>query len=153
MNPTFSESTKSVIDAAKLVFAGNWPHELNEGKAAADAEAIAKIWQERVVSYAPDRFKTNVPIAGKLKDTIELVDFQCKVAYELKVSGRNPAHAFYKDVFKVLVYNQHHNVTKLERLVFITQSVGVDEIENGFGKIAADYVSQFNLKVDWARLD
>ena len=145
--------SKPVIDAAKFVFAGNWSGELNEGKASTESKVITKVWQDRMTVIAPEKYKKNVSIWSQTKDTIDLVDFQEKVAYELKVSGKNSGHEFYKNLFKVLIYNQHHNVIKLNRLVFITQSKGIDELEHGLGKAAADFLMQFNITVELARLD
>ena len=82
-----------------------------------------------------------------------MVDFRDLVAYELKVSGENPSHEFYKDLFKVLVFNQNHNVIKLQRLVFITEGKGINKLEKGLGKAAADFLQQFNIAVELARLD
>ncbi len=82
-----------------------------------------------------------------------MVDFQDKVAFELKVSGANPGHEFYKDLFKVLVFNQNHKVTKLNTLVFITEGEGVEKLEKGLGKVAADFLQKFGIKVELARLD
>lgn len=41
-------------------------------------------------------------------------------AFEFKVSGKNASSEFYRDVVKVLLWNEHH-AEKIRRLVFITE--------------------------------
>jgi len=65
----------------------------------------------------------------------------------MKVSGKNPQHEFYKDIFKVIVYNQYHTL-KLKNLVFITEQQGAKELSRGLGKAVTDEsASQYNLNI------
>jgi hypothetical protein len=59
-------------------------------------------------------------LTPELDQKIDIVDSQTACAYEFKVSGKNAWAEFYKDVVKVLMWNQHRN-KKLPCLVFITE--------------------------------
>ncbi|MGB8368700.1 MAG: hypothetical protein ACLPYZ_15990 [Limisphaerales bacterium] len=145
--------TKSVVDEARFVAASNWTGPADESTADKESTTVTRLWQERLEKTDAERFKKEVSIAGKMNEKIDLVDFKEKVAYELKVSGNNPGHEFYKDLFKVLIYNQNHNQIKLNTLVFITQGKGVDKLEKGLGKVSADFIRRFGVNVELARLD
>lgn len=148
-----SPNTKFVIDEARFVAGSRWTEEQDESTATIQAAEITRMWQQRVMKIHPDRYKKEVAVGGKLNVKIDLVDSYDNVGYELKVSGNNSGHEFYKDLFKAVIYNQHHNVTKLQRLVFITESKGIDSLEKGLAKAAADLLLQFNITVELARLD
>lgn len=81
---------------------------------------ITKEWQERLISLNGDRYKKEYPVDGtrKAKQLIDLVDLEEGIAYELKVSGNNVHHEFYKDVFKILLANS--NKLTFKKFVFIT---------------------------------
>ena len=49
-----------------------------------------------------------------------------KTAYELKASGKNTHHEFYKDLVKVLTYNEYQvSEDRLTKLVFISEETGI----------------------------
>ena len=146
-------NSKPVIDQARLVNYRVKEDNKDVRYATKQANEISQIWQDRLLNIDSERYKKEVNIGGKLGEKIDLVDFREKVAYELKVSGENPGHEFYKDLFKVLVFNQNYNMIKLQRLVFITEGKGIDKLEKGLGKAAADFLQQFNIAVELARLD
>ena len=146
-------NSKPVVDVARFIAAPNRTGDKDESFATKQAIEITQLWQDRLIKNDSERYKKEVVIGGKLNEKIDLVDFRDLVAYELKVSGENPSHEFYKDLFKVLVFNQNHNVIKLQRLVFITEGKGINKLEKGLGKAAADFLQQFNIAVELARLD
>ncbi len=87
-----------------------------------EAQKITKIWQETVCNGTT--IKSEVAISTKNNKKIDIIDFQDKIAYELKVSGNNPHHEFYKDIMKVLVYNEYQTDNeKIKKLVFITETI------------------------------
>ena len=144
--------SSTVIHEAKTIAGLNWSALPDESGATKEAVNITKLWQEKLIGMDSDRFKKEVAIGKDLKEKIDLVDFQEKTAYELKVSGKNSGHEFYKDLFKVLVYNQNRTI-KLEKLVFITESSGITELENGLGKVAAELLKKSKVEVELVRLD
>ncbi len=64
-------------------------------------------------------------------EKIDIIDTSENVAYELKVSGNNTHHEFYKDLVKVLTYNEYNsNKNRLTKLVFISESKGIESLRN-----------------------
>lgn len=59
-------------------------------------------------------------VAAELDQRIDVVDQINGCAYEFKVSGKNAASEFYKDIVKVILWNRKHK-KKLSNLVFITE--------------------------------
>ena len=67
-----------------------------------------------------DRFQIEVLVAPDLDQRIDVLDAGTGTAYEFKVSGKNATSEFYKDVVKVILWNQKRK-RKITRLVFITE--------------------------------
>jgi hypothetical protein len=86
------------------------------------AQKITKEWQEAIKSN--DVFFVEVPVSPKNKEKIDVVDKSKKIAYELKVSGENTDHEFYKDIAKILTYNEYHQ-NRLGKLIFMSESNGI----------------------------
>ena len=141
-----------VIHEAKTIAGLNWSALPDESRATKEAENITKLWQDKLTRIDSDRFKKEVKIGKDLKEKIDLVDFQEMTAYDLKVSEKNLGHEFYKDLFKVLAYNQNR-VFKLEKLVFIAGPSGIDELEKSLGKFAAGFLKALGVTVELVRLD
>jgi len=59
-----------------------------------------------------------IPLSPQQK--IDVLDRETHCAYEFKVSGKNAQSEFYKDVLKVIVWNERHK-NKIGRLVFLTE--------------------------------
>jgi hypothetical protein len=88
-----------------------------------NAQAIAKAWRKAVHELDPDRFLIEALVDPELDQKIDILDRETHCAYEFKVSGKNATSEFYKDVVKVIVWNERHK-TKIGRLVFITEEYG-----------------------------
>jgi len=99
------------------------------------ATAVTTAWQQAVES--PPHIQSEVPVSDALGERIDVVDFTESIAYEMKVSGKNADHEFYKDIFKVWVYNRDHE-RKLERFVFITERDGVDRLTRGLPSVVVN---------------
>jgi hypothetical protein len=84
------------------------------------AQAIAKGWRSAVHALDPDRFQIEAMVASELDQKIDIVDQENGCAYEFKVSGKNASAEFYKDIVKVIIWNQKRK-RKLCSLVFITE--------------------------------
>ncbi len=58
-----------------------------------------------------------------------MVDLEENKAYELKVSGKNCHHEFYKDLIKVITYNLYHKGNELKKLIFISEDFGIEKLK------------------------
>jgi hypothetical protein len=91
------------------------------------AQAITREWQDQLARAG---FKKEVAVSTDNNEAIDLVDQDNQIAYELKVSGKNPHHEFFKDIFKVLTYNHNNRGEKsLKKFVFVTEKAGVEKLE------------------------
>ncbi len=89
------------------------------------AQKITKKWQQQVVNG--ETIKSEVSVSSTNKERFDLVDYENLTVYELKVSGKNPHHEFYKNLIKLLTYNCH-NETKLKKLVFLSEKKGIESL-------------------------
>ena len=55
--------------------------------------------------------------------------FNEKTAYEIKFSGNNISHEYYKDLVKILIYNKNHQSQPITRFVFISESKKLEAFE------------------------
>lgn len=78
----------------------HWLATSDESTGDKQATAVTKVWQNSTVSA---EVECEVPIEDNLNEKIDVIDFSTATAYEMKVSGKNPQHEFYKDIFKVLI--------------------------------------------------
>lgn len=96
------------------------------------ANHITKKWQEKIREKL-DLVEEEV-ISGK-NEKIDLVDFKKHTAYELKVSGKNCHHEFYKDLIKVITYNLNKEENeKIKKLIFISEDFGIVKLNNRLDK-------------------
>jgi len=91
------------------------------------AQSITREWQKKFVKEV--KIEAEVPICRNAKEKIDVVDFRTKTAYELKVSGKNVEHEFYKDIFKIITFNNNNPEKKLTTFVFISEKKGIDKLE------------------------
>lgn len=109
-----------VVLAAQAAFAAR----LREGSDVSDhtrnAQAIAKAWRLAVHDLNPDRYQIESLVAPDLDQRLDVLDTETHTAYEFKVSGKNATGEFYKDIVKVIVWNQRRKKT-IHRLIFITE--------------------------------
>ena len=93
-----------------------------------------------------DDIQIEVRIGGGLNERIDVIDTANATAYEMKVSSSNPHHEFYKDIFKVIIYNQHHTDT-LKHFVFITGEKGAQKLNEGLGEAVQQYMANHELNI------
>lgn len=75
------------------------------------------------------------------------MDSETACAYEFKVSGKNAWAEFYKDIVKVIIWNQKRT-KKLSRLVFITEEKhGRPFLDAPMPRAYINYSAQQGLKV------
>jgi hypothetical protein len=115
-----------------------------------NAQAIAKAWRTAVHSIDPDRFQIEALVAPDLDQKIDVLDTGTNAAYEFKVSGKNATAEFYKDVVKVIVWNQKRK-KKLNRLVFITEEeCGRRYLDTPMPRAYIEYLASHGLEVSVA---
>jgi hypothetical protein len=132
-----------IIESARLAYEQHWRTTSDESTGDKQATKVTKAWQQDVVS---NDIQCEVPIKEGLKEKIDLIDHSVNMAYEMKVSGKNPHHEFYRDIFKVIIYNQHH-AKKLRGLVFITEQDGADKLNKGLGKAVKELLARHKLDI------
>ena len=109
-----------VVKAAQLAFSLRLKDTSDVSKNTKNAQAIAKAWRGAVYELDPDRFQIEAMVAPDLDQKVDVVDSATACAYEFKVSGKNAPAEFYKDIVKVIIWNQKRK-KKLSSLVFITE--------------------------------
>jgi hypothetical protein len=109
-----------VVKAAQLAFALRLRDSADVSKNTKNAQAIAKAWRGAVHALDPDRYQIEAMVAPELDQKIDIVDAETACAYEFKVSGKNAWAEFYKDIVKVIIWNQKRK-KRLRKLVFITE--------------------------------
>jgi len=111
---------RTVIDLALVEHKRFWESGRGESEATRAAQMICKEWQKAVDARFPNRFEIEHGLKEPgLGQKIDLVDTVDSVAYELKASPNNIHMEIYRDVFKVLVYNQHRPDNPIRTLVFL----------------------------------
>lgn len=111
-----------IVLAAQAAFAARLRDGSNVSDHTRNAQAIAKAWRLAVHELNPDRFQIETLVAPDLDQRLDVLDLETRTAYEFKVSGKNAAGEFYKDVVKVIVWNQRRK-NPIARLIFITEEV------------------------------
>jgi hypothetical protein len=112
--------TDSIVLAAQDVFKLRLRDNNDVSDNTRNAQLIAKAWRSAVHKLDPDRFQIEALVAPDLDQKIDILDTETSTAYEFKVSGNNATSEFYKDVVKVIVWNEKRK-KKIARLVFITE--------------------------------
>lgn len=92
------------------------------------AAAVTNAWQKALENL--ERVQSEVSVGDGLGERIDVVDFSNATAYEMKVSGKNAPHEFYRDVFKIWAYNRTQR-PKLKRFVFISEPMGIERLAKG----------------------
>ena len=108
-----------IVQAAQLAFARRIKDSNDVSKNTINAGEIGKAWRGAVHKLDPDRFLMEALVSPDLDQRIDIIDSKTGCAYEFKVSGKNASLEFYKNVVKVIIWNQRRE-KKLSALVFIT---------------------------------
>ena len=132
-----------IVEAAIIARREFWHAQKDVSESTKQATHVTKAWQKRVASK---EVECEVPIKENLNEKIDVIDFSSATAYEMKVSGKNAGHEFYKDIFKVLIYNQNHD-KKLKRLVFITEKEAIEKLNKGLGDAVRKSVALYKLAI------
>jgi len=136
-----------VVTAAQLAFAVRLKDSSDVSENTKNAQAIAKAWRGAVHQLDPDRFQIEAMVTPELDQKIDIVDSETACAYEFKVSGKNAWAEFYKDVVKILMWNQHRK-KKLSCLTFITEEkCGKPFLDAPMPRAYIKYLAEHGLKV------
>ncbi len=105
-------------------------YRLKDGDVSTHTKSAQKITKEWQAIVCTELIKSEVSVSPENNEKIDLVDLKEKVAYELKVSGKNTHHEFYKDIVKILTYNEYKpNESKITKLVFISEPSGIKSLQ------------------------
>jgi hypothetical protein len=136
-----------IVKAAQRAFRARLKNTSDVSKNTKNAQAIARAWRGAVYELDPDRFQLEAMVAPDLDQKIDVVDSETACAYEFKVSGKNACAEFYKDIVKVIVWNQKRK-KKLSSLVFITEEkYGRPFLDAPMPRAYINYLAQEGLKV------
>ncbi len=92
------------------------------------SSTMCKRWQEQCQFLPDTELIPEAVVAGN--SPIDLLDTKNGIAYELKYSHKNVKHEFYKDMFKILVYNDiPENKKKINTFVFLCHMKGISSLE------------------------
>jgi len=134
-----------IIRAAEIAYKKHWQSTSDESTGDKQASAATKKWQDTVKSTGI--IDTEVSIGCRLNQRIDVIDYSTETAYEMKVSSKNPDHEFYKDIFKVIIYNQNHP-TKVKRFVFIIGEKGARQLNRGLAEAVKHYITNHELNIE-----
>jgi hypothetical protein len=136
-----------VVRAAQLAFSVRLKNSSDVSENTKNAQAIAKSWRSAVHALDPDRFQIEAMVTPELDQKIDIVDQENACAYEFKVSGKNAPAEFYKDIVKVIIWNQKRK-KKLSSLVFITEEKwGRPFLDAPMPRAYIKYLAELGLKV------
>ena len=96
-----------VVSAAQIAFSVRLKDSSDVSENTKNAQAIAKAWRGAVHTLDPDRFQIEALVTPELDQKIDIVDTDTACAYEFKVSGKNAPAEFYKDIVKVIIWNEN----------------------------------------------
>ncbi len=135
------------MTAAQLAFSVRLKDSTDVSENTKNAQAIAKAWRGAVHRLNPDRFQIEAMVTPELDQKIDVVDSETACAYEFKVSGKNAWAEFYKDIVKVIIWNQKRT-KKVSSLVFITEEkYGRPFLDAPMPRAYINYLAQQGLKV------
>ncbi len=112
-----------------------------------NAQAISKAWRSAVHEIDPDRYQIEALVDPALDQKIDILDTELHTAYEFKVSGKNATAEFYKDIVKIILWNQKRK-KPVHRLVFITESEwGRKYLDTPMPRLYMEYLASQGLQV------
>lgn len=141
-----------VVGMARDAYRQGWSRTADVSTSTRESQAVCREWQRCVQALDTARFAVEVRVSDVFRERIDLVDRTTATAYELKVSGNNPAHEFFKDVFKVLEHNLSGGGS-IRRLVFLTDSPGVRRLRGGLGRSLLENSHDLGFEVALESLD
>jgi hypothetical protein len=137
----------SVVAAAQIAFSARLKGSSDVSENTKNAQAIAKAWRGAVHTLDPDRFQIEALVTPELDQKLDILDMDTACAYEFKVSGKNAWAEFYKDIVKVIIWNEKRK-KKISHLVFITEEKhGRPFLDAPMPRAYIKYLAEHGLKV------
>lgn len=143
---------EQIIEIANLAIYQHWVKTSDVSKATQAAQKVCNEWQNYLHHIHDQNIKTEVKVSKFLNERIDVIDYSEGVAYELKVSPNNTHFEFYKDVFKIIAYNQSNPDRMISRLIFMTPGKGGPSIKEGLGLTAIEVARAQGIHVDIVQL-
>lgn len=119
-----------------------WENGKDVGLQTKSSSKVTKVWQEKLLLIDAIRFIPEYKVGGY---KIDLADTKERIAYELKVSPKNPHHEFYRDVFKIVYANSLDR--KFDRFVFCCPAVSVVKL-GALAVFVKSLSKQLSLQID-----
>lgn len=131
----------TIINLARSIHLNHYIKSSNVSGQTKLSSKITKDWQ---VEASDHNCEPEVLVSEESNEKIDAVDFSNhsnSIAYELKVSGNNCSHEFYKDLCKILTFNLN-NERQISTFVFISEHKGIvslrKRLDNRFKKMIQD---------------
>jgi hypothetical protein len=136
-----------VVTAAQIAIAARIKDSSDVSQNTKNAQSIAKAWGGAVHTLDPDRFQIEALVTPEPDQKIDILDMKTACAYEFKVSGKNAWAEFYKDIVKVIIWNEKRK-KKISCLVFITEEKhGRPFLDAPMPRAYIKYLAEHGLKV------
>ena len=119
-----------------------WENGKDVGLQTKSSSKVTKVWQEKLLLIDAIRFIPEYKVGGY---KIDLADMKERIAYELKVSPKNPHHEFYRDVFKIVYANSLDR--KFDRFVFCCPAISVVKL-GALAVFVKSLSKQLSLQID-----
>ena len=117
-----SNMKDQIVKAAKEAFKQRLRNSSDVSDNTINAQKIARDWRTNCWSLNPNRIRIEEMVDPELNQRIDVVDTHEMCAYEFKVSGKNATTEFYKDIVKIILWNENPKRNeKIRELVFITE--------------------------------
>jgi hypothetical protein len=140
--------THPIIEAAKEAFRARVMVGSDVSTHTRNAQAIAKAWRTAAFELDPSRYQYEVPVRPEFDQRIDVLDRKEMCAFEFKVSGKNATSEFYRDVVKVLLWNERHE-QKIKKLVFITEEIwGRRHLDTPMPRAYIHFLQNYGLAVE-----
>jgi len=145
-----TERHKSILSAVSAAHR-KWRKGVDVSRQTRLSVEINNDWQARALSV-DKAIRAEVELPGVHKQRIDLVDIAAHSAYELKVSPNNVHMEFYRDIFKVLIFNQLSDPKqRVNKLYFLAPRAGLQgmgpmkdqaiAIAKQFGKLRVECIA------------
>lgn len=122
---------EDVIEAARFAL-GWWNSTSDESEANRSEEQVSRVWRSELQKRFPGSLSFEVePVSGSGRSRIDAVDYASGTAFEFKVSGKNPHHHFFRDLWKVAVFNAHGG-NRITKLIFLVGGPGTSDLADPF---------------------
>jgi len=138
---------RRVHTAVRKLHTPNWGANATVSAATQKSQTITLLWQTELALQADSGFAAEYPVCGA-NERFDLVDVINHTVYELKVSGNNAHHEFYKDIFKVFIHNRNAPHDAFQHFVFLTTAIGVRKLQFGLAQRVAQLDSVLGFTID-----